>query len=247
MWRKQMPFSTMWNNSLRMTASEKPKHSVPSNPASKMNAHFAGLLYTGLKRQLLLSDDSLECKVMLILVLTLHWNQTHLQTVMAREHAAALFVDWGDIRQPPIIWDLPRDPGLLEDDGEWLGKLFCQLPHHPGLDPIWSHRLVRIQLAQSVKRPSVEIAAGTLTPSSDEQLCDGSQAITENWQAFIPAQTLEPPGPTIVIQPIDSRTSEEPHEARGKAKVSIHELIAPWPPHRNIGSFTVEESTVVLL
>lgn len=29
-------------------------------PSSLVNAHFAGLVYTGLERQLLLSDDSLE-------------------------------------------------------------------------------------------------------------------------------------------------------------------------------------------
>ncbi|KAJ7427695.1 hypothetical protein WISP_04707 [Willisornis vidua] len=58
----------------------------------------------------------------------------------------ALFVDWGDIRQLPIIWDLLKESGLLVDDEECLCNLFCQLPHHPRVDPIWSHRPVRIQV-----------------------------------------------------------------------------------------------------
>lgn len=44
-------------------------------PSSLVNAHFAGLVYTDLKRQLLLSDNSLECKVMFVLVFTLHWSE----------------------------------------------------------------------------------------------------------------------------------------------------------------------------
>ncbi|KAJ7425391.1 glycerol kinase [Pitangus sulphuratus] len=61
---------------------------------------------------------------------------------------AALFVDQHDIQQLPIIWDLPREPGLLVNDGEWFGKLFCQLSHHPRIDPILSHGLVWIHMAQ---------------------------------------------------------------------------------------------------
>ncbi|KAJ7402609.1 hypothetical protein BTVI_84807 [Pitangus sulphuratus] len=58
-------------------------------------------------------------------------------------HLAGHLIIKGD--QLPIIWDLPSDPELLVNDGERLGELFRQLPHHPRMDPIWSHRLVRIQ------------------------------------------------------------------------------------------------------
>lgn len=47
-----------------------------------------------------------------------------------------------------VIWDLPSEPALLINDGQQLGKLFLQLPHHPGMDPIQARGLVSIQVAQ---------------------------------------------------------------------------------------------------
>ncbi|RMC01052.1 hypothetical protein DUI87_22316 [Hirundo rustica rustica] len=59
-----------------------------------------------------------------------------------------LFVNGCHIGQLPVVWNLTSEPGLLVDDGEWLNKLICQLPHHPGMDPIWSHRFMDIQAFQ---------------------------------------------------------------------------------------------------
>ncbi|KAJ7407078.1 hypothetical protein BTVI_63908 [Pitangus sulphuratus] len=56
-----------------------------------------------------------------------------------------------------VIWDVPGEPGLVINDGEWLGELFRKLPHHPRVDPIWSHRLVRIQVAQQNKTTYLSI------------------------------------------------------------------------------------------
>ncbi|KAF4800622.1 hypothetical protein TURU_042202 [Turdus rufiventris] len=46
------------------------------------------------------------------------------------------------------LWNLASVPGLLVNDGEWLHKLICQLPHHPGLDPMWAHRFMNVQDAE---------------------------------------------------------------------------------------------------
>lgn len=46
----------------------------------------------------------------------------------------ALFVDGCHTGQLSVVWDIPSEPGLITDDGEWLGELFCQLPRHARMD-----------------------------------------------------------------------------------------------------------------
>lgn len=46
----------------------------------------------------------------------------------------ALLMD-GVTLAPPVLWDLPSEPGLMINDGEQLHKLICQLPHPLGWIP----------------------------------------------------------------------------------------------------------------
>ncbi|KAK4814832.1 hypothetical protein QYF61_027805 [Mycteria americana] len=59
--------------------------------------------------------------------------------------------DGHHIGKPPVIWDFPFKPGLLINDGEWLGKLLHQLPQYSWVDPIQLHRLPAAELAQHVE------------------------------------------------------------------------------------------------
>ncbi|RMB93242.1 hypothetical protein DUI87_30364 [Hirundo rustica rustica] len=53
-----------------------------------------------------------------------------------------------NIGQIPVIWNLTNEPGLVLNDGDCLHDLICQLPHHPGVDPIGTQRFINIQAAQ---------------------------------------------------------------------------------------------------
>ncbi|KAJ7426315.1 hypothetical protein WISP_17085 [Willisornis vidua] len=76
--------------------------------------------------------------------------------VVASVLLVALLVDLCDIGQLPVIWDLPRELGLLIDDEEQLGKPFFQLPHHPTIDPVWSHRLMCCYGSNPLWQPFVD-------------------------------------------------------------------------------------------
>lgn len=43
------------------------------------------------------------------------------------------------IGQPSVHWDLPSQPGLLVNNGMWLGEHSHQLPQHSGVDLIQPH------------------------------------------------------------------------------------------------------------
>ncbi|KAK4806793.1 hypothetical protein QYF61_005589 [Mycteria americana] len=45
--------------------------------------------------------------------------------------------------QDEPLHNFSRYQGLLINDGEWLGKLLCQLPQYSWVDPIRPHRLIR--------------------------------------------------------------------------------------------------------
>ena len=62
----------------------------------------------------------------------------------------SLRVDGCHISSPPVAWDLSCYPGLLINDGEWLGKLLGQLPQRSQVDPIQPIKQVIVQVEQQV-------------------------------------------------------------------------------------------------
>lgn len=51
----------------------------------------------------------------------------------------AFLVDGCHNGQHSVNWDLPSQPGLLVNNGMWLGEHFYKLPQHSWVDPIQPH------------------------------------------------------------------------------------------------------------
>lgn len=104
-------------------------------PSSLVNAHFAGLVYTGLERQLLLSDSFLGQKVGHVVVFTYtnQGNRTHLQVAMtlwahAVDHATvntcAVLLR---CKMPPLTWHRLSVYARVSfpDSGEAKENIYC--------------------------------------------------------------------------------------------------------------------------
>ncbi|KAJ7410340.1 hypothetical protein WISP_78183 [Willisornis vidua] len=95
--------------------------------------HSLPLIYQA--DQLVIKRDQVLCDGTqddLLHNLARHRGQTD-RPAVSQIFLLALFVDKRHIHQPPIIQDLPKEPGLLINDGEQCGEIFRLHPQHLGV------------------------------------------------------------------------------------------------------------------